>query len=201
MSDQKLTRVILDGVMGEKFGREWELCVNSPLGALKLINVNLSGNQLIRWIRDNLKTYSKYHIVCEYDTGYVEEVSEETLIMERKPAVMRFEPIIEGASGAASKILVGTALVVAGYLTDNVGVAQLGVALMVGGIVQMLAPQPNNNNGTQYGSYYFNGAVNTTGQGAPVQLIYGRCRVGSHLISASISIDQLAANTAPENAL
>jgi len=35
------------------------------------------------------------------------------------------------------------------------------------------------------------GPANTTEQGVPVQLIYGRCLVGSHPISMGVTVDQL----------
>ena len=42
-------------------------------------------------------------------------------------------------------------------------------------------------------SYSFNGAVNTTAQGHPVPVGYGRLIVGSAVISAGIDVDEIAA--------
>ncbi|SCZ74077.1 hypothetical protein SAMN03159324_05182 [Pseudomonas sp. NFPP18] len=68
--------------------------------------------------------------------------------------------------------------------------------MVAGGVIQMLSPQakglgtqdsPNNRP-----SYSFNGAVNTSVQGNPVPLLYGRMIVGSAVISAGIySEDQM----------
>lgn len=59
----------------------------------------------------------------------------------------------------------------------------------------MLTPKTSNNQQTSERkdktSYYFDGPANTTMQGVPVQLIYGRALVGSHGISAALTIDQL----------
>ena len=73
---------------------------------------------------------------------------------------------------------------------------QIGAAMAIGGVIQMLSPQakglgaqdsPNNRP-----SYSFNGAVNTSVQGGCVGLLYGRMIVGSSVISAGIySQDQL----------
>ena len=42
-------------------------------------------------------------------------------------------------------------------------------------------------------SYSFNGAVNTTAQGHPVPVGYGRLVVGSAVISAGIDVDEVPA--------
>ena len=69
----------------------------------------------------------------------------------------------------------------------------MGAGLVMGGVAGLLTPQPTNANpaaaNAQNTSYYFNGPVNTTMQGVPVQLIYGRCLVGSHAISASMTVN------------
>ncbi len=57
----------------------------------------------------------------------------------------------------------------------------------------MLAPQPKATAGgaevTNLPSYTFNGPINTTAQGNPVPLGYGRMIVGSAVISAGITAD------------
>jgi hypothetical protein len=60
----------------------------------------------------------------------------------------------------------------------------VGVSLALGGIAQMLAPQPkfDGPQEEQQPSYVFNGAVNTTAQGQPVPVGYGRMIVGSAVI-------------------
>ena len=75
-------------------------------------------------------------------------------------------------------------------------VAAMGVGMVASGIVQMLAPQPKGisarNSPNNSVSYTFNGPVNTTAQGDPVPLGYGRMIVGSAVISAGIySADRL----------
>ncbi|MNS78223.1 Bacteriophage lambda tail assembly protein I [compost metagenome] len=66
----------------------------------------------------------------------------------------------------------------------------MGIAMAMGGVVQMLSPQQKGlsaadspENGA---SYNFNGPVNTSAQGNPVPLLYGRMIVGSSVISAGI---------------
>ena len=77
-----------------------------------------------------------------------------------------------------------------GSMTLSGAMASMGMAMALGGLVQMLSPQqralsakdgPNNG-----ASYNFNGPVNTTAQGNPVPLLYGELFVGSSTISAGI---------------
>ena len=189
-----LTAVYLEGPMGKALGREWNLHVNSPREALALIEAN--GVRVKHWIRQNLEKYSHYRVVCEFPDGRREELSEEeykTLVM--RPSVIRFVPLVVGAGGAVKTIL-GIVLIVVGAIFQQPWLMKLGATMVLGGIIEMLSPRPKNNDATNSErkdktSYYFDGPVNTTGQGIPVPLIYGRVRCGSHVISAAVSVDQL----------
>lgn len=94
-----------------------------------------------------------------------------------------------GATLAAWGAAVGT-LSVAGVLTG------IGVSMMLGGVVQMLTPQPKFNPGASSSTdnkpnYAFGAPVNTVAMGYPVPLLYGEREVGGAVISAGIfSSDQ-----------
>lgn len=195
-----LTKVILEGAMGKEFGREWELSINSPSEALRLIDANKPG--LFVWIREHLANFDRYSIVVEYDDGREEELGEDEYVFERKMKSIRFIPIITGASGAFKAIL-GVVLIIVGvviniyYPGSGTALIGMGISLFAGGIAEMLAKTPKasgtpeNAEYASKASYYFDGPTNTTPQGAPVQLIYGRVLVGSHTISVSATVDQL----------
>ena len=77
----------------------------------------------------------------------------------------------------------------------QVGLAKIGMGIAISGIAQMLAPKPSPpsssspvDNGS---SYNFNGSVNTTAQGVPVPVCYGRLIVGSAVISAGIKSEDI----------
>lgn len=189
-----LTKVILDGPLGKRFGREWSLAVSTPTQAINLIEANAPGMK--GWIRMNMRKYANYRVTVTDRNGKKAKLNNESYGFQRSaPAEIRFTPITEGAS-AAARVVVGAILVVVGYILPPVGVytIPMGVGLMIGGLVEMLSPQPKKSDGTareDKTSYYFNGPVNTTTQGVPVPLIYGRNLVGSQAISAAITIDQL----------
>lgn len=127
--------------------------------------------------------------------------------------------VIIVASGGA-----GTPGVVSLWSTLAPYIIGVGISLTLGGIAQMLAPSPklgasplarsftptntqlqtgeqkNSSNGIT--SYLFNGAINATSQGNPVQIIYGEMIVGSQTVSLAItgtSVDQtvLGSHRAP----
>ncbi len=110
-------------------------------------------------------------------------------------------PVI-GGNGPAIFILAGSALAagattiagvfagtfLAGAITAA-SVAQFGLALIIGGISQLLFKPPTPSIGSsadKTDSYTFNGAVNTSQQGGIVAVGYGRLRVGSMVISSNV---------------
>lgn len=124
-----------------------------------------------------------------------ENLSVEDLEKPTGRDVIRIVPVIAGSKRAGLlQTIVGAVLVVVGLVYQPL--LPVGVALLAGGVIQMLSPQakglgtqdtPNNRP-----SYSFNGAVNTSVQGNPVPLLYGRMIVGSAVISAGIySEDQM----------
>lgn len=205
------TKVILDGAMGKKFGKEWDLFVDSPAAAVRLIEAN--NPEFSQWIRENLNNYEGYKVTCEYDNGLKSSIDESELHMCGKIRKIRFTPVLEG-SGNTAKIIAGVVLIaVAAAFTFGVGaigiaagfgmgfaastvttiglnVAMMGAAMMMSGIAGIISPQPLSGTSVNSNSKYFSGPVNTSVQGTPVQLIYGRCLVGSHAISASLTVNE-----------
>jgi predicted phage tail protein len=186
-----LTTIILDGPMGKHFGRKWELVVNSPNEALRMIDANKPG--LFAWIKMNIQKYSRYKIICKFEDGREEHLIDEEYQFERKCKSIRFVPVVEGASGVFRAVL-GIVMIVVGFVLQQPWLVNMGASMLISGIAAMLAPKPQKQEQTERKdktSYFFDGPTNTTVQGVPVQLIYGRCLVGSHAISAKVSVDQL----------
>jgi len=193
-----LTKVILEGQMGKEFGREWELSVRSPIEALRMVDANKPG--VFKWIREQLKNFDRYSVIVEYEDGSEEELEEETVKLERKMKSIRFVPIIVGAGGAFKAVL-GVVLVIVGVILSETPFGApligMGISMFAGGIAEMLTKTPKTQEAKQEqayeskASYYFDGPTNTSPQGAPVSLIYGRVMVGSRTISVSATVDQL----------
>ncbi len=65
--------------------------------------------------------------------------------------------------------------------------------MTMGGVAQMLSPQPGGLSSKQdpdnKASNAFGGVTNTTAQGNPVPLCYGKRRIGGAIISAGIYVE------------
>ena len=103
-------------------------------------------------------------------------------------------PLTGGSSFAAamSSYAVGSA---ATFGITYGGIFAFGAAVMLSGIGQMLQPSVkanygNNENADQRASFFLGGQVNQNNQGGPVILGYGRCRVGTTVISAGLSAER-----------
>ncbi|BBE80202.1 tail assembly protein [Phytobacter sp. MRY16-398] len=127
-------------------------------------------------------------------------------------------PVIEGAKqGGVLQIVIGAVALVAAFFTAGASFAAwagaagmsaaaiagtttaltgLGISMMLGGVVQMLTPQPKINIGASSSAdnkpnYAFGAPVNTVAMGYPVPLLYGQREIGGAVISAGLfSSDQ-----------
>ncbi|QZX85359.1 tail assembly protein [Metapseudomonas otitidis] len=110
---------------------------------------------------------------------------------------IRIVPVLVGSKrGGILQTIIGAVLIVAGMFTGQAWAVQAGVALAIGGVIQMLSPQAKGLKGRQdtenQPSYAFGGAVNTTAMGNPVALGYGKRRIGGAIVSAGIYAEDIA---------
>lgn len=121
---------------------------------------------------------------------------------------IKFVPVVTGA-GATGRIIAGVALIaLASFVTFgtlggivaagaiNAAVFGVGVSLVLGGVAELLTPTPKIPQGpdTQDDprkSYSFSSIQNTSRAGTPVPIVYGRCIVGSVVVSGGIDTVQV----------
>lgn len=195
MSDT-LREVRLYGRLGAKFGRVHRLAVSSAAEAIRALCVLIPGFE--RELSD-----SEAHGVRFACFVGKRNIGEDAMRHPVGGDAIRIAPVLAGAkrAGLFQTILGAVLIVVASVYSGGVAAAfsaggwagttaVLGASLMLGGVVQMLSPQQRGlsaadspENGA---SYNFNGPVNTSAQGNPVPLLYGRMIVGSSVISAGI---------------
>lgn len=108
---------------------------------------------------------------------------------------VHFTPVLAGAKkGGLFQTIAGAVLVVVGALTWWTGygvyAVGMGVALMAGGVAQMLTKTPDPNNGSdrqdKQRSTGFSNIANMVAQGKAIALCYGRFRCGSLILSQGI---------------
>lgn len=115
--------------------------------------------------------------------------------------VVRIVPVTIGSKKAgALQTILGAVLVVVGVVLNFTPFAaaspffyQAGGALILGGVIQMLSPQPaglsSKRDADNQASYAFGGVTNTAAQGYPVPVLYGKRRIGGAIISAGIYVE------------
>ena len=102
---------------------------------------------------------------------------------------IRIVPVIEGSKrGGILQIVLGVVLIAASYF--GAPTAPAGIALLAGGVIQMLSTQAaglkQSASPENMPSYAFGSAKNTTASGNPVPICIGERRWGGAIISASI---------------
>lgn len=192
-----LTKVILEGEFAKVAKKKvWMLDCSSPAEAIQLISAN-TGGKIRDWIRANLNNYKICEVECESVNGNKEKLTDRTFQAKRICKTIRFLPVFTGAGGNSTlQAVVGVVMVVVGAIVSiwcqplGYGMMSAGVGMILGAICTMLMKPSDDDDDDGGSNYYFNGAVNTTNQGAPVPLVFGRCRVGSAVISSAIDITQ-----------
>lgn len=188
-----LRTVRLYGVLAKKFGRKFQFDVNSPKEAVAALRATVPGFEA------HLLEHSEpgYHVFTGKENIGVNQLEHPT------NQDIRIVPAITGAKkGGVLQTILGVVLVVVGVFTTIFGdysgsVIQLGVSLIIGGVAQMLfaPPKPKSaadrESPNNRPSYSFDGAVNTSQQGNPVPVGYGRLIVGSQVISAGMYVSSL----------
>ena len=75
-----------------------------------------------------------------------------------------------------------------------IAAGNIGVFLVLSGVAQAISPQPNLDStldeSVQLESFTFSNVVNTSKQGLPVPIAYGRVFVGSAVLSSGLDVDQ-----------
>jgi predicted phage tail protein len=193
-----LKTIRLYGVLGTQFGREHRLAIDSPREAIKALSVLYDG---FEQFLANAHLRGLEFAVFKGQRN----ITEDELHLDTSEEI-RIAPVIKGSKrGGFFQTILGVALIgAAAFLSGGLSVAFTaagtwggalalsGAAMAIGGLVQMLSPQPQGLSMRQdtdnKPSYAFGGAVNTTAQGNPVPLLYGldRREVGGAIISAGI---------------
>jgi predicted phage tail protein len=182
--NEKVREVRLYGRLGARFGRIHMLAVSSTAEAIRALCVLIPGFE--RALADSDAHGVRY--ACFIGKR---NIGEEEMRQPVGGDSIRIAPILAGAKQAGLfQTLLGAAMLVVGAITWQPWLMQMGAAIALGGVIQLLSPQQlglSSQDSPENGaSYNFNGAVNTSAQGNPVPLLYGRMIVGSAVISAGI---------------
>jgi predicted phage tail protein len=205
------------GALRKKLGQcRFEFHADTPAQALKALCVNFPG--LDKWLIDSEASGVGFRVTRGREA--ITQSSPEGLVLPWSDReVFSITPVITGA-GNAGRIFAGIGLIALSFLlpgaglfgatslfgasavaggaltTIGVAISGIGASLILGGVASMISPQPTMGNLTsgresaRLESFTFSGIVNTSKQGMPVPIAYGRLFVGSAVISSGLDVNQ-----------
>lgn len=201
-----MVEVKLLGELGRRFGRSYRFAADSPKEVISALSNQLQGFK--EYLVGAHENGVGFKLIDEDPEGMVYE----NVLMPCRRLIVA--PVISG-SGAAGRILVGVALVALAFI-PGVGTAtaaaiaagtakagftvvgsilfSLGTSLVLGGVASLLTPkvQTPTSETERKESYLFDRAAESTVQGQPVPVLYGRFWAGSPLvISSAITTQQV----------
>lgn len=181
-----LKRVLLLGVLGERFGREWELAIRTPLEAIRAIGCQVQGfNQ---FLYESGEAGIEYQVVTDNPQGcLVEELGfpfcADTVVIA---------PVMQGSGGAA-RLIAGAVLIAVAFAVPGgvlglsaATIGLLGASLVLSGISQLLTRTPESpDEAERSSSAIIDTAARTTDQGRPVPKLFGRRRIDCRIVLSS----------------
>ena len=205
------------GALRKRLGQcRFEFDVATPAQAIKALCVNFPG--LEKWLIDSEKDGVGYR-VCVGREKVTEDLSPLGFPFSDKE-VFSITPIVAGAGRGFGRIAVGLGLVALAIVTQGGSLSfglggfsatagakaafgaklaalagNLGVVLTLSGIATAISPQPETGlergkEAAQLESFVFSNVVNTSKQGLPVPIAYGRLFVGSAVLSSGLDVYQ-----------
>lgn len=185
-----MRKVRLLGELGKKFGKVFTLDVKDPAEAIRALCVNFP--EFRQFVSSSEERNVGYRVIVGNEERDLEGLHEPA-----GKSDIKIVPVLMGAGGDFGQIIIGSLLIAGSFIPGNPFSSYMlnaGVAMVLGGVVQMLTPVPDTPDveGVENRpSYIFNGSVNTSAQGYPVPVGYGRMIVGSAVISAGIDTDDI----------
>ena len=195
----------------------FELDVATPAEALKCLCTNFP--RLQQWLIDSEQHGMAFRATVGRERIHDDDMSVAVLPWSERE-VFSIAPVVVGAGRGAGQILAGIGLIAISFLLPGAGIfgatsvfgatagtgvltamgtafSLAGASLILGGVAQLISPQPTMS-GLERGkeaarleSFSFSGIVNTSQQGLPVPIPYGRAFTGSAVLSAGLDTVQL----------
>ncbi|EPX8935256.1 tail assembly protein [Morganella morganii] len=189
-----MAKIELSGVLGKTFGKTHQRLVSTTSEAVRALCCTIPGfEQFLNTSKSRGLTYAVFR--------GKKNIGVDDLGFPVTDDVIRIVPVVIGSKKAGVfQTILGAVLVAVGAVlsfTPAAGASpffyKFGAAMMLGGVIQMLSPQPNGiamkDQGENKPSYAFGAPTNTVSQGYPVPIGYGKRRIGGAVISAGIYVE------------
>ncbi|MCE0778947.1 tail assembly protein [Pseudomonas sp. NMI542_15] len=188
---ESLTTIKLSGSLAQKFGRTHRRQIDSgeTWEVFKALKATLDGFEAEIRRLDGLGM--RFAIFRNRKNVGVDDLG------RRGTQEVRIVPVVEGSKrGGVLQTVIAAVLIVVGVVTGQPWLVQTGIAVGIGGVIQMLSPQAKglsqSGSPENLPSYAFGSAKNTTASGNPVPICIGKRRWGGAIISASIEAQDKA---------
>jgi len=190
-----MREIRLYGELGKRFGRVHRFAVANAAEAIRALRANFPDFE--RAILDVAPAYRVFvgsQRLADAGELHAPSGDRETI---------RIAPALSGAKQGIGQVIIGAVLIAAAVVGNiffpgnpiSPYLLNAGVAMVIGGVAQMLSPPPKANDPNERPenkpSYVFSGAVNTTAQGHPVPVGYGRMIIGSAVISGGLYTEDI----------
>ena len=190
--------VLLYGELSKRYGKYHRYAVRNVPEAIRALEANYRG------FKQSIRADGQYRIVVDKKLIGEEELGKTAI------ETIKIIPLVQGSGKGVGQIIAGIALIAVawwnplgwGAVAGGAGMSgatgalvvsamkSVGFSLILGGVSQMLTKTQKLSSGADRPdnkpSYAFDGPVNTTAQGNPVPLAYGRILAGSQVISAGL---------------
>lgn len=195
-----MKKIKLYGKLGKEFGRVHYFNVKNAAEAFRALCANYPSFYNFLYNRNDIG----YRIITD---NVERDIHELNYPVEKEIKII---PVVVGSNDEA-RLIIGIAIVVVAW---KLGVPEaglkaasaftqtavlLGANLALSGIVGLMTPIPiAPESPEKIESFGFNGPVNNIRQGGPVPLAYGELIVGSHVISAGLTTEEIYIPPPPE---
>lgn len=194
-TNEVMTNIKLSGSLAKTFGRAHQRLISTPREVFRALSVTVPGFE--KYMNTSKARGLTYAVMVGK-----RNISESDLDFPNAGQEIRIVPVIIGSKRAGllqtilGAVIIAASAVGSYFAPGNPFSAfgyKVGAAMMLGGVVQMLSPQPaglaSKQDADNQASYAFGGVTNTTAQGNPVPLGYGKRRIGGAIISAGIYVE------------
>lgn len=174
----RLVTIKLLGELGRRFGREFQLAIQTPAEAIRALMVQIPGFR--EYLRDSHEAGILWRVVTEDAQGLDEEglhwPCSRRVVIAPQPA----------GRGAFGKILLGIALILVGAIVPfaaaggGIPLILSGAGFLLSGVAQLITPTPQRvNQVDQQSSFTFDRSNVNTQQGSAVPVLYGERIIGN----------------------
>ena len=207
------------GALRKRLGQcRFEFDVATPAQAIKALCANFPG--LDKWLIDSEKDGVAYRVAVSKEKATEQDITPLLMPFSDREVFSITPVVAGAGRGTGQLLLgaalIGVSLAfpggglfggtVFGFLggpaasagvltTVGTAISAVGANLVLNGIAQLISPQPDVGfergvEAAKLESFVFNNVVNTSKQGLPVPIAYGRLFVGSAVLSSGLDVDQ-----------